>query len=75
MSNNIRNSVIDALYSSDSTVVDDGEIEVYIPNRCKQCTNAIICNVLPVAIGFFRIGIQFDIKECPFFNTGQNAQG
>ena len=66
--NRNNDSVIDALFSSDTTVVEEGKIEIYIPDKCKQCNNAIICNVLPAAVSFSRIGIKIDIAECPFCN-------
>lgn len=67
-------SIIDSLFSSDSTEVEDGteRSEIYIPKKCTGCMNALICNVLPVVVGFSRMGIEVDVKVCPFFNKGDN---
>lgn len=68
-------SVIDALFSSASTEVEDGtdKSEMSIPKKCSGCMNALICNVLPVVVGFSRMGIELDIKTCPYFNQVKNG--
>lgn len=62
-----KDSVIDALFSSDATVVEEGEVDVHVPKKCKTCNNVIICNVLPAAMGFGRVGIKIEIDKCPFY--------
>ena len=60
-------SVIDILVQDDVDTLANNE-DLYIPKRCHNCNNALICNILPAAIGFFRLGIKISIDECPYFN-------
>jgi len=73
MNHRPKDSIIDSLFLNDSINIEEGDTEIYIPRKCKQCNNAIICNILPAAIGFSRIGVKMDIVECPFFPSSKNA--
>lgn len=61
-----RNSIIDSLFPNEDIENVDDELD-YIPKKCRHCNNAMICNVLPAAIGFYRAGIKISIDTCPFY--------
>lgn len=68
-----RDSVVDSLFSSEDTEIEGDELEVYFPKKCRQCHNAIICNILPATVTFSRMGIKINIEECPFCNPIKNV--
>lgn len=73
MSKSTKDSIVDSLFYSDGIVDSALDFEESMfPLKCTSCLNAIICSILPSTVSFSRIGIELDIKECPYYTKLKN---
>jgi len=49
---------------------EDNNIEPIGPKRCKKCKTGDVCSILSTILAVYRLGIQLQVEECPYYSKG-----